>query len=207
MIGRRLSHYEIVAKLGEGGMGAVYKARDTRLDRLVAIKILNGAGLDDHDRRRRFIQEAKAASALNHPSIVTIYDIATENDVDFMAMEYVEGRTIEQLIERKALTRKTALDGAIQAAQALARAHAAGIVHRDLDPSTVMVTGSGLTKILDFGVAKLLATGDESDWAGAAATRTMGVDSRGLTAAGHIVGTAAYMSPEQATAQKVDARS
>jgi serine/threonine-protein kinase len=101
MIGRRLSHYEIVAKLGEGGMGAVYKARDTRLDRFAAIKILSGAGLDDVDRRRRFNQEAKAASALNHPSIVTIYDIATEDDVDFMAMEYVEGRTLEELIDRK----------------------------------------------------------------------------------------------------------
>jgi serine/threonine protein kinase len=106
MIGRRVSHYEIVAKLGEGGMGAVYKGRDTRLDRLVAIKILGGAALDDVERRRRFIQEAKAASALNHPSIVTIYDIATEAEIDFIAMEYVEGRTLEQLIDRKALTRK-----------------------------------------------------------------------------------------------------
>ena len=206
MVGRRLSHYEVVAALGAGGMGVVYKARDTRLDRFVAIKVLTGATISE-ERRRRFAQEARAASALNHPGVVTIHDIATEEGIDFIAMEYVQGQTLEQLIGRKALTLKASLDYAIQAAQALARAHAAGIIHRDLKPSNIMVTDDGRVKILDFGVAKLSARNDvDIELDAATMTRTVAARDAALTAEGHIVGTVAYMSPEQATGQTVDSR-
>lgn len=206
MVGRRLSHYEILARIGEGGMGVVYKARDTRLDRAAAIKILSHAATATAEQRQRFTQEAKAASALNHPGIITIYDIASDQDVDFIAMEYVQGKTLEQMIDRRALTLKTALDYAVQAAQALAKAHAAGIIHRDLKPANIMVTDDGLVKVLDFGVAKLTARGEEDINTAATVTRTIASDGA-LTAEGRIVGTVAYMSPEQATAQKIDARS
>ena len=140
MLGPRLSHYEILAKVGGGGMGVVYKARDTHLDRFVAIKTLSADTLTDPERKGRFSQEAKAASALNHPGIVTIHDIATEDGTDFIAMEYVQGKTLDQLIGRKGLSLKDTLNYAIQAAEALAKAHEAGIVHRDLKPSNIMVT-------------------------------------------------------------------
>ena len=153
MIGRHLGHYEVRKKLGEGGMGVVYRARDTHLDRFVAIKVLPPEAVADAEPKRRFTQEAKAASALNHPSIVTIYDITHADGTDFIAMEYVQGKTLSELIGRKGLTLKDTLSYAIQAAGALAKAHAAGIVHRDLKPSNIMVTDDGLVKILDFGVA------------------------------------------------------
>jgi eukaryotic-like serine/threonine-protein kinase len=207
MVGCRLAHYEILARIGEGGMGVVYKARDTRLNRAAAIKILSSAATATAEQRQRFTQEAKAASALNHPGIITIYDIASDQDVDFIAMEYVQGKTLEEMIGRKALTLKTALDYAVQAAQALAKAHAAGIIHRDLKPANIMVTDDGLVKILDFGVAKLTGRGEEDvDTAAATVTRPLARDAA-LTAEGRIVGSVAYMSPEQATAQKIDARS
>jgi len=206
MVGRTLSHYEVVAELGEGGMGVVYKARDTRLDRFVAIKVLTAAAISE-ERRRRFAQEARAASALNHPGVVTIHDIATEEGVDFIAMEYVQGQTLAQLIGRRALTLKASLDYAIQAAQALASAHAAGIVHRDLKPSNIMVTDDGRVKILDFGVAKLIARTDANIVLDPATmTRTVAARDSALTTDGHIVGTVAYMSPEQATGQPLDSR-
>jgi serine/threonine protein kinase/Tol biopolymer transport system component len=211
MIGRRVSHYEVLALIAEGGMGVVYKARDTRLNRLIALKVLRGAGLSQ-DRRLRFAHEARAASALNHPGIVTIHDIVTEEETDFIAMEFVEGSTIEQLLARKALPLRKAVDYAAQAARALSRAHAAGIVHRDLKPSNIMVTDDGRVKILDFGVAKLTAATDEpapfdASVGPEAETETVPRTDTGLTADGSIVGTAAYMSPEQATGQRVDARS
>jgi Tol biopolymer transport system component/tRNA A-37 threonylcarbamoyl transferase component Bud32 len=207
MVGTSLSHYEILATLGVGGMGVVYKARDTRLDRLAAIKILKTATADE-DCRRRFSQEAKAASALNHPGIVTIYDVARHGDVDFIAMEYVEGKTIEELIARKALSLPGVLDYAIQAARALAKAHTVGIIHRDLKPSNIMVTADGLVKILDFGVAKLAAPPDIEAAAHAAdVTRTVAPTDAALTNEGRVVGTIAYMSPEQASGEKIDARS
>ena len=206
MIGTRLSHYEILATLGAGGMGVVYKARDTRLDRLAALKIL-GSATADEERRRRISQEAKAASALNHPGIVTIYDIARDGAVDFIAMEYVRGKTLDELIARKPLPLSTALDYAIQIARALAKAHAAGIIHRDLKPSNVMVTDDGLVKILDFGVSKLTALPEgDGDWNAATGTVTAAPADPALTGEGRIVGTIAFMSPEQATAQKVDKR-
>ena len=206
MIGRHLGHYEILAKLGEGGMGIVYKARDTHLDRFVAIKVLPRESLSDPELKRRFTQEAKAASALNHPAIVTIHDITHADGTDFIAMEYVQGKTLADLIGRKGLRLKDTLTYAIQAAGALAKAHAVGIVHRDLKPSNIMVTDDGLVKILDFGVAKLTTSNDldGDQWASA---QTMTGHDRLETTAGRIVGTAAYMSPEQAEGKKVDARS
>jgi serine/threonine protein kinase len=203
MIGRSLAHYSIIEKLGEGGMGAVYKARDERLDRFVALKILPADKMSDPERRRRFTQEAKAASGLNHPNIVTIYDINQVDDVHFIAMEYVAGRTLDGLIGRKGLPLKEALTFAIQIADGLGKAHAAGIVHRDLKPSNIMVTPDGLVKILDFGLAKLIESVEPSGDFGA----TMTMARTPVTEEGVILGTVAYMSPEQAAGKPVDARS
>ena len=155
VIGRTLAHYEILEPLGEGGMGVVYKARDRQLDRVVALKILPAAKVADADSKRRFVQEAQAASALSHPNIVTIYGIDEVDGTDFIAMELIAGAPLERLIPRQGLPLMTALRYAVQIADALAAAHAAGIVHRDLKPTNVMVTGSGLVKVLDFGLAKL----------------------------------------------------
>ena len=143
MIGQKLLHYEIVEKLGEGGMGVVYTARDTHLDRFVALKLLPPEKMADPERKARFVQEAKAASALNHGNIVTIHDIASDQGTDFIAMEYVAGKTLDQRIPKKGLPLSEALKIALQIASALARAHSAGIVHRDLKPSNVMVDERG----------------------------------------------------------------
>ena len=158
MIGQTISHYKILEKLGEGGMGVVYKARDTHLDRFVAIKVLPPEKVADPERKKRFVQEAKAASALNHPNIITIHDIDQSEGIDFIAMEYVDGRTLDELIGRKGLKLSEALKVSVQMADALAAAHEAGIVHRDLKPGNVMVTGKGQVKVLDFGLAKLTET-------------------------------------------------
>jgi eukaryotic-like serine/threonine-protein kinase len=192
--------YEIIEELGHGGMGLVYKARDTRLDRFVAIKVLPRERISDSERKLRFIREARAASALNHANIIHIYDIEKAEDIDFIAMEYVDGRTLNELIGPKGLKLDEALRYAVQIADALTTAHEAGIVHRDLKPGNVMVTGKGQVKVLDFGLAKLTETlplgqGDP--------TLTL----RQATEEGAIVGTIAYMSPEQAEGMKVDARS
>jgi serine/threonine protein kinase len=200
MIGRSLGHYRIEAKLGEGGMGVVYRARDTRLDRTVAIKILQPDFVADSERKRRFVQEAKAASALNHPNIVHIYAIDNDSDVDFIAMEYVEGKTLNEVIGPQGLKTSETLPYAVQIADALAAAHAAGIVHRDIKPANIIVSEKGVVKILDFGLAKLTNHADEDI---TEATQTM----HPRTEEGIIVGTVAYMSPEQAEGKKVDARS
>ena len=203
MIGQTLGHYQITAKLGEGGMGVVFKARDTHLDRFVALKVLPREKVADQDRKRRFVQEAKAASALNHPHIVHIYDIDQAEGTDFIAMEYVEGQTLDTRIGRRGMRLGEALRYAVQIADALAKAHAAGIVHRDLKPTNIMVSADGLVKVLDFGLAKLTEPG-LSD---AAATTTGHAGEKPLTEAGVIVGTVAYMSPELAEGKAVDARS
>jgi serine/threonine protein kinase len=156
--GTRLGPYEILSSLGAGGMGEVYTARDVRLDRLVAIKVLPADQLTDPESKRRFIHEARAASALNHPNIVTIYDVGSENGVEFLAMELIEGRTLDELTPRHGFRVPEMLRYAVQVADALAKAHAAGIVHRDLKPGNVMVTGDGLVKVLDFGIAKLVGS-------------------------------------------------
>src|SRR5215471_9644469 len=196
-----ISHYEILEKLGEGGMGVVWKARDTRLNRLVAIKTLPAGRIVAEDRRRRFIQEARAASALNHPNIVTIHDIASEDGTDFIVMEYVEGKTLGQLIPKGGMRPEEILGYAIQIGGALAKAHAAGIIHRDLKPGNVMVTAEGRVKLLDFGLAKLIEPAGELGED--ELTRTLAP----VSEAGTIIGTAAYMSPEQAESKTVDARS
>ncbi len=203
MVGKVLAQYQISEKLGEGGMGVVWKARDTRLDRFVALKTLSAERLADPERKRRFVQEAKAASALNHPNIVHIYDIAEADGVQFIAMEYVAGKTLDQLIGRKGLRFNEALKYSIQIADALAKAHSAGIIHRDLKPSNIMVTENGLVKVLDFGLAKLAETaaGEFGE------TATVKAPEGPNTEEGTIVGTIAYMSPEQAEGKKVDARS
>src|SRR5438876_5444749 len=156
MIGRTFQHYEILETLGRGGMGVVYKARDTHLDRFVAIKVLPPEKVADPERKRRFVQEAKAASALNHPNIVHIYDIAEADGIQFIAMEYVAGKTLDQMIGRKGLRLNETLKYAIQIADALTKAHSAGIIHRDLKPSNIMVTDEAVVKVLDFGLAKLI---------------------------------------------------
>ncbi len=199
MFEKTISHYRIVEKLGEGGMGVVYKAHDTRLNRAVALKILPPGLVEDAERRRRFKQEAQAASALNHPGIVTVYDIGETDGTLFIAMEHVAGKTMEELIPGDGMGVPEALKYAIQIADAFARAHAAGIVHRDLKPGNLMVREDGLVKVLDFGLAKLTETGDLRD----DTTVSMGPQ----TLQGTILGTPAFMSPEQAAGETVDARS
>uniref|UniRef100_Q01P42 non-specific serine/threonine protein kinase n=1 Tax=Solibacter usitatus (strain Ellin6076) TaxID=234267 RepID=Q01P42_SOLUE len=203
MIGRQIAHFEIVERLGEGGMGAVYKARDRHLDRDVALKVLLPEAVGNADRRRRFVREAKAASGLNHPNIVHIYDIDESEGELFIAMEYVAGKTLEQAIDRKGLTLREALRYAVPMADALAKAHAAGIVHRDFKPSNVMITGERTVKVLDFGLAKLM----ESESATSESAETVPMHEAGQTREGTVVGTAAYMSPEQAEGKPVDGRS
>jgi len=199
VIGQTLDRYRIEAKLGEGGMGVVYRARDTRLDRTVAIKVLPHEKVSDPERKQRFVQEAKAASALNHPHIVTVHDIRSDAGVDFIVMEYAGGRTLDQVIPAKGLGIAQALRYGVQIADALATAHAAGIVHRDIKPSNIMVTDEDRVKVLDFGIAKLF---DPADRAAEAGTRTSPSTDPGI-----VLGTAAYMSPEQAQGRTVDARS
>jgi len=180
-------------------MGEVYRATDTRLHRTVAIKVLPHDKVADPERKRRFLQEARAASALNHPNIITLYDIASDNGIDYLVMEYVPGKSLDQLITSKGLPLAEAIGYAAQIAGALAAAHAAGIVHRDIKPANVIVTQESQVKILDFGLAKLTerAPGPEGD--------TLTVESA-LTEAGTVMGTVAYMSPEQASARPTDHR-
>ena len=201
--GRRLGPYNVIDLLGAGGMGEVYRARDTRLGREVAIKTLPPDRLADQSRRRRFIQEARAASALNHPNIVTIHEIESIDGIDLIVMELVSGKTLTELIRRR-MTISEALRLAVPIADALTRAHAAGIVHRDLKPANIMVTADGLVKILDFGLAKLVDLESpivEPD------TVSISPSAAAISVAGAVVGTPAYMSPEQATGADVDARS
>ncbi|MEO6238090.1 MAG: protein kinase [Vicinamibacterales bacterium] len=198
MIGTRLSHYEISARLGEGGMGVVYRAIDTRLNRTVALKVISRGAVLDPALRQRFAREARAASSLNHPNIVTIHDVGESEGVDFLVMELVGGRSLEALIPTAGMPVEQALDCALAIAQALAAAHAGGIIHRDIKPANVMLTGSGVVKVLDFGVAKRvdLIGADGSTMAETVATE-----------AGMTVGTLRYMSPEQARGLPVDPRS
>ncbi|MBK9373988.1 MAG: PD40 domain-containing protein [Holophagales bacterium] len=194
----RLLHYELVEQLGEGGMGVVYKARDTRLGRFVAVKVLAAGKASDPDRRLRFAREARAASALAHPNVLTVHEIGSEDGVDFIVTEYVPGKTLAELIPPRGLPAREALRWAVPIADALAATHAAGVIHRDLKPANVMVTDAGLVKILDFGLARFIdpgpmAEGDETEAV--------------LTREGTVFGTCAYMSPEQAEGREVDARS
>ena len=198
MVGRTLSHYQVARSLGKGGMGEVYLARDTVLGRPVAIKLLARQFTRDEERVKRFQQEASAASALNHPGILTVYEIGRHDDLHFIATEYVEGETLRDLIKERPLRLLEALDAAIQIAGALGAAHVAGILHRDIKPENIMIRPDGLVKVLDFGVAKLI----QSSSSGSLPTS---VD-RIRTETGAILGTIQYMSPEQLRALELDAR-
>jgi len=198
MIGLTVGQYQILEKLGEGGMGVVYKARDTRLNRTVAIKVLPPEKTADSERKARFAHEARAASALNHPNIVTIHDIFSHEGTEFLVMEHVAGKSLAEEIAGKDMRISEVLKCAAQIADALAAAHAAGIIHRDLKPSNIMVTGSGLVKVLDFGLAKL-TSGPPS-----ASEPTLSLPQTDL---GMVVGTPGYMSPEQVKGQDLDRRS
>ena len=199
--GTRLGPYEILAPLGAGGMGEVYRARDTRLGREVAIKVLPVALASDPERLKRFEREARSASSLNHPNIVTIYDIGSADSVSYIAMEVVNGESLRTVLAEGALPVRRLLQIGAQIAEGLAKAHAAGIVHRDLKPENVMVTEDGHVKILDFGLAKLT----QPDSSGSNATIAPTVS--GGTEEGVILGTVGYMSPEQATGGSIDYRS
>jgi serine/threonine protein kinase len=199
LVGTKLGGYEVLSSLGAGGMGEVYRARDPKLGRDVALKVLPKDVAAEADRLRRFEQEARAASALNHPNIVTIYDVGTLDSTAYIAMEYVEGKTLRSVIAGAPLPTRRLLEVAAQIADGLSKAHSAGIVHRDLKPENVMVTKDGFVKILDFGLAKL--TQVETSEGSRLTTLTE------LTTPGTVVGTVGYMSPEQASGQAVDFRS
>ena len=203
MTGRTVGSYEILGKLGEGGMGAVYKARDTRLGRILALKFLPADVIGNEDRRLRFVREAQSASRLNHPNIITIYDIGEAEGEHFITMEYVEGKTLSDAIPAQGLDAESAVRIAIQITGALAKAHAAGIVHRDLKPANIMLTNDGIAKVLDFGLAKIM---ESASFSGSAPTVTS-VDGMMATELGIVVGTAWYMSPEQASGLPLDHRS
>src|ERR1051325_4667131 len=211
LVGQTISHYEILEKLGEGGMGAVYKARDAILGRLVAVKVLlsgatHGLPTLTNEKRARFLQEARAASALNHPNIITIYEIASTGTADYIIMELVRGETLHELIENRRLSLIDSLKYSIQMADALAAAHAAGIGHRDLKPANIMVTPNGLVKVLDFGLAKLAEEVREAAYEEMEKTQSLEFSMGQQTQEGSIVGTVSYMAPEQAEGKKLDGR-
>ncbi len=204
VIGATLKHYKIESQLGQGGMGVVYRARDERLQRAVALKLLPEELSVDADRKRRFLQEARAACAVNHPAIAQIYDVDEQDGSIFIAMELVEGRTLRELIAAKELDVLGAIEIARQVADGLAKAHDAGIVHRDIRPENVMVTGDGHAKLLDFGLAKLTEQTSPGD---SSADQLSHMETMAKTQAGMVMGTLRYMSPEQARGQRVDLRS
>ena len=198
--GSRLGPYEVVAALGAGGMGEVYRARDSRLGREVAVKVLPGDLASDKDRVRRFEQEARSASALDHPNIITVYDIGSADSTLYIAMQFVDGKTLREILASAPLPTRKVLDISVQIAEGLAKAHAAGIIHRDLKPENVMITKDGFVKILDFGLAKLTAPQVEADVSELPTAM-------GDTRPGMVMGTVGYMSPEQASGKALDFRS
>jgi eukaryotic-like serine/threonine-protein kinase len=198
LVGRRIGHYEIISKIGSGGMGDVYLARDTSLDRRVALKLLPADFMTDAERVRRFTQEAKAASALDHPNVCTIYEVGQSSSFLYIAMQYIEGVTLKQLIGSRPLKLDALLSISLQAADALAAAHELGIIHRDIKSDNIIVTPKGQARVLDFGLAKLTSSRGRTDVSGAE-TR--------LTRTGVVMGTPNYMSPEQARGERVDHRS
>jgi len=206
--GTRLGRYEIRSKIGAGGMGEVYLAQDTKLDRKVALKVLPPEVAANQDRMRRFVQEAKAAAALNHPNIAHIYEIGEHDGVNFIAMEFIDGETLRELIHGRQTDLKKLLRYLQHAAEGLAKAHSAGIVHRDLKPDNIMITADGHAKVLDFGLAKLiepqLTGANDGDYENVVTAIMQQHSTPGV-----IMGTVGYMSPEQAQGKtkEIDQRS